>query len=93
MKKKINLANCPVLGNLLKSEGFLKGCPNYCFPHGDPVQRNITSQHGNYLIAGVLKNLEDPIFCPVNIALKFLTDLFDKGHQYEQLILTVVQSQ
>ena len=42
------------VGNLLKSEGFLKGCPNYCFLPGDPVQRNITSQHGNHLIAGDL---------------------------------------
>ena len=40
----------------LKSEGFLKRCPKYCFPPGDPVQRNITNQHGNHLIAGVLKN-------------------------------------
>ena len=54
--KEINLAVWSVLGNPLNSEGFLKGCPKYCFPHGDPVQRNITSQHGNQLIAGVLKN-------------------------------------
>ena len=56
MKKKINLAVWPVSGNPFKSEGFLKGCPKYCFPPGDPVQRNITSQHGNHLIAGVLGN-------------------------------------
>ena len=55
MEKKINLAVWPVLGNPSKSEGFLKGCPKYCFPPGDPVQKNITNQHGNRLIAGVLK--------------------------------------
>ena len=56
VEKKINLAVWPVSGNPLKSKGFLKGCPEYCFPQGDPVQRNIISQHGNHLIAGVLKN-------------------------------------
>ena len=56
IEKKINLAVWPVLGNPSKSEGFLKGCPKYCFPPGDPVQRNITNQHGNHLIAGVLEN-------------------------------------
>ena len=56
IEKKINLVVWPVSGNPSKSEGFLKGCPKYCFPPGDPVQRNITNQHGNHLIAGVLKN-------------------------------------
>ena len=56
IEKKINLAIWPVSGNPSKSEGFLKGCPKYCFPPGDPVQRNITNQHGNHLIAGVLEN-------------------------------------
>ena len=56
IEKKINLAVWPVSGNPSKSEGFLKGCPKYCFPPGDPVQRNITNQHGNHFIAGVLKN-------------------------------------
>ena len=56
IEKKINLAVWPVSGNPSKSEGFLKGCPKYCFPPGDPVQRNITNQHRNHFIAGVLKN-------------------------------------
>ena len=56
IEKKINLAIWPVSGNPSKSEGFLKGCPKYCFLPGDPVQRNITNQHGNHFIAGVLKN-------------------------------------
>ena len=56
IEKKINLAIWPVSGNPSKNKGFLKGCPRYCFPPGDPVQRNITNQHGNHLIAGVLKN-------------------------------------
>ena len=56
IEKKINLAVSPVSGNPSKSEGFLKGCPKYCFLPGDPVQRNITNQHGNHLIAGVLRN-------------------------------------
>ena len=56
MKKKVNLAVWPVLENLLKGEGFLKGCPKYYFLPGDPVQRNLTNQHGNHLITGVLKN-------------------------------------
>ena len=55
IEKKINLVVWLVSGNLSKSEVFLKGCPKYCFPHRDPVQRNITNQHGNHLIAGVLK--------------------------------------
>ena len=86
MKKKIDLAVWPVLRNPLKSEEFLKGCPKYCFPHGDAVQRSITtSQHGNNLIAGVLKNQKIPISCPVNIVSEFLTDLFDKGLQYRTI--------
>ena len=56
MKKKFDLVVLSVLGNLLKSDGFLKGCPKCCFPPRDPVQRNITNQHGSHLIAGVLKN-------------------------------------
>ena len=31
IEKKINLAVWPVSGNPSKSEGFLKGCPKYCF--------------------------------------------------------------
>ena len=54
MKNQSNHLAC--VRKSLKKRGFLKGCPKYCFLPGDPVQRNITNQHGNRLIACVLKN-------------------------------------
>ena len=56
----------------LKERGISKGCPKYCFLPGYPVQSNITNQHRNH-----------PTSCPFNIVLEFLTDLFDKGFQYQ----------
>ena len=85
IKKKINLAIWPMLGNALKSEGFLKGCPKYCIPHGDPVQRNITSQHRNYLTASVVKNQKIHYFLLCKYCFEILTDLFDKGLQYQTI--------
>ena len=86
MKRKINLAVWPVLENLIKSEGFLKGCPKYCFHRS---WRSSTEKHyqsaWKSFDSWCFEKSEDPVSCPVNIVLEFLTDLFDKGLQYRTI--------
>ena len=84
IEKKINLAIWPVSGNPSKSEGFLKGCPKYCFPPGDPLEKHYQSAWKSF-DSWCFGKSEDPISCPVNIVLEFLTDLFDKGLQYRTI--------